>query len=112
MVEKVAAQQLHRALDEADYLDTFQSEFGPEFGLEIAWVVLLNDICHGWDGNSVSLLILLDHLANFHIIDHGTLLNQLSGLGEGSTMLCWFTSFLQSQFHSVVIGKGILSVWG
>lgn len=77
VVEKMAAQQFQRALDEADCLDPFKSGFRLGYGLETSLVTPLDDLCHVWDGGWASIFALLDGfqyhppLSGFPYIDHG-----------------------------------------
>nr|GFC52549.1 hypothetical protein [Tanacetum cinerariifolium] len=104
VIERVVASQLQRVLEEADYLDPFQSGFRPGFGTETALVALVDDLRRGLDRGSASLLVLLDLSAAFDTIDHGVLLGRLAGLGLGGTVLRWFRSFLADRSQKVVLG--------
>lgn len=61
--------QLQGFLEEMDYLGPFK------FRLVFGIVALIDDLCHGLDRRSMFLLILLDLLAAFRTIDHGSLLD-------------------------------------
>lgn len=50
VVAKVVTQQLQRTLDEVDYLESFQSGFRPEYGTQIASIVLLDELWQEWGG--------------------------------------------------------------
>ena len=104
VIERVVATQLQRVLEEADYLDPFQSGFRPGFGTETALVALVDDLRRGMDRGSASLLVLLDLSAAFDTIDHGVLLGRLAELGLGGTVLQWFRSFLADRSQKVVLG--------
>uniref|UniRef100_A0A8D2LDV0 Reverse transcriptase domain-containing protein n=1 Tax=Varanus komodoensis TaxID=61221 RepID=A0A8D2LDV0_VARKO len=107
----VVAGQLQAILDEADYLDPFQSGFRPGYGTESALVALYDDLCREKDRESASLLVLLDPSAAFDTIDHGILLDRLAGLGVGGTALQWFRSYLNGQFQKVVLGDYGSAPW-
>lgn len=57
-----------------------------------------------WTRESASLLILLDLLVTFSIIDHGFLLEHLSSMRMLSTILLWFLAFLEGRSQKVVDG--------
>lgn len=80
VVERMVEGYLQRTLDQADYLDAFQSRFRPGFGTEIALIALMGDLWHEWDGDNAS--ILLELLASFNTISHGILLGWLGSWGE------------------------------
>lgn len=80
-VEAVVVDQLHSTLEEADYLNIFQSGFRPGYGVETAFVVLLDDQFWDLDGGEYTLLGLVG-LA-FDTFNCGILLDHLSGLGVG-----------------------------
>lgn len=73
----MVAWQPQRTLDEAVYLNHFQSGFKPGFGTETALITLMVDLWWDWDGESTSILSLLDLLVTFNSIDHGILLGGL-----------------------------------
>uniref|UniRef100_A0A2D4LQ82 Reverse transcriptase domain-containing protein n=1 Tax=Micrurus spixii TaxID=129469 RepID=A0A2D4LQ82_9SAUR len=74
VVERVVALQLRRSLDEADYLDPFQSGFRPRYSTEMALVALTDDLWWARDRGYSSVLVLLDLSEAFDTIDHGILL--------------------------------------
>lgn len=45
VVKQVVVSQLQRALDEANYLNSFHSGFSTGFGMETALVILVDDLC-------------------------------------------------------------------
>uniref|UniRef100_A0A8C6YD85 Reverse transcriptase domain-containing protein n=1 Tax=Naja naja TaxID=35670 RepID=A0A8C6YD85_NAJNA len=104
VVESVVAQQFPLFLDEADYLDPYQSGFRPGFSTETALVALMDDLWRARDRGFSSVLVLLDLSAAFDTIDHGILLRRLGGLGIGGTVLRWFTSYLSGRSQSVLAG--------
>ncbi|KAF7234897.1 E3 ubiquitin-protein ligase TRIM21 [Varanus komodoensis] len=111
VLERVVAGQLQALLDEADYLDPFQSSFRPGYGTESALVALYDDLCREKDRGSASLLVLLDLSAAFNTIDHGILLDRLAGLGVGGTALQWFRSYLNGRLQKVVLGDYGSAPW-
>lgn len=80
------ALQLQRFLDDADYLNPFQSGLRLAYGMETALVVLVDDLRRDLDRGSVPLLLLLHFGVAFSTIDHGILLEQLSDLGLSRAM--------------------------
>ena len=111
VLERVVAGQLQALLNEMDYLDLFQLGFRPGFGMEAALVTLWDDLCQEKDRGSVTLLILLDLSATFNTIDHGILLDRLSRLVVGGTVLQWFCSYLDGRFQKVVLGDYCSVPW-
>lgn len=49
--------------------------------VDIALIILKNDLQWDWDGGSASILALLDFSAGFGIFDYGILLHWLQSLG-------------------------------
>lgn len=56
--------------------------------METALVAILDDLWYGCVGGCASILTLLDLLAVFGTIDHGTPLDCLKRLGESGMMYC------------------------
>ena len=72
-------------------------------------VALVDDLHLSIDRGSVSLLVLLDHSAAFDTINRGILLERLTGLGIGGTVLWWFRSYLSGRFQMVMLGDSCSS---
>ncbi|XP_058024513.1 uncharacterized protein LOC131190935, partial [Ahaetulla prasina] len=104
VVESVVARQLPQYLDEAVYLDLFQSGFRPRYSTETALVALVDDLWRARDRGYSSALVLLDLSAAFDTIDHGILLHRLEGLGVGGTVYRWFSSYLSDRSQTVLTG--------
>ncbi|XP_058023921.1 uncharacterized protein LOC131190598, partial [Ahaetulla prasina] len=104
VVESVVAWQLPQYLDEAVYLDPFQSGFRPGHSTETALVALVDDLWRARDRGCSSALVLLDLSAAFDTIDHGILLHRLEGLGVGGTVYRWFSSYLSDRSQTVLTG--------
>ncbi|KAF7249427.1 Galectin-related protein, partial [Varanus komodoensis] len=111
VLERVVAGQLEALLDETDYLNPFQSGFRPGYGTESALVALYDDLCRERGRGSASLLVLLDLSAAFDTIDHGILLDRLTGLGVEGTAWQWFRSYLDGRFQKVVLGDFGSAPW-
>ncbi|KAF7250919.1 Tetraspanin-7 [Varanus komodoensis] len=111
VLEWVVAGQVQTLFDETDYQDPFQSGFRPGYGTESALVTLYDDLCRGRDRGSASLLVLLDLSAASDAINHGILLDRLSGLGVGGTAWQWFCSYLAGRFQKVVLGDFGSAPW-
>lgn len=63
----------------------------------VAWLALIDDLHQELHRESVSLMVLLDLSVVFSIIDHGVLLNWLTQLELGGTILQWLHFFWQTQ---------------
>ena len=87
VLERVVAEQHQALLDETDYLDSFQLGFRPGYEMKTALVALFHNLCWEKDRGNASLLILLDISVAFNTIDHGVLLDRLSGMRIGGTVL-------------------------
>uniref|UniRef100_A0A803T782 Reverse transcriptase domain-containing protein n=1 Tax=Anolis carolinensis TaxID=28377 RepID=A0A803T782_ANOCA len=101
VMERVVASQLHRFLDDTDFLDLAQSGFRLGHGTETALATLVDDIHRELDRGSVSLLVLLDLTAAFNSVDHGILLGCLAGMGLRGNVLQWLHSFLEGRSQMV-----------
>lgn len=91
------------ALDEAAYLDLFQSEFRLGYNIEVALIAPVDDIWRALDGIGAAILALSNLSEALIIINHGILLSQHQGLGMVSTVLWKFSSFLHNLFQLVLI---------
>ncbi|XP_061477607.1 uncharacterized protein LOC133381973, partial [Rhineura floridana] len=111
VIERVVAKQLQTHLEEADYLDPFQSGFRTGHGTETALVALVDDMRRALDRGEHTFLILLDLSAAFDTVDHGILLSRLEGLGIGGTVLQWFRSYLSGRYQRVVLGDEVSDPW-
>lgn len=87
------ARQVQGILGKTDFLDPFQSGFRPGYVTETALVTLTDDFWWEKDGDSATILTLLDLCLVFNTIYHDILLVQLCELGLGD-MVC-FSVFLQ-----------------
>lgn len=76
-------------VDDTHYLDPFQSDFRPRFGMATAFV---DDLSR--DVGIASLLTLLDVSSAFDTIKHCILLEYLAGLGIGEAVFHCFHSSL------------------
>uniref|UniRef100_A0A803SUT5 Reverse transcriptase domain-containing protein n=1 Tax=Anolis carolinensis TaxID=28377 RepID=A0A803SUT5_ANOCA len=111
VLERVVASQLQGFLEDMDFLDQSQSGFRPGFSTETALVALVDDLRRELDRGSVTLLVLLDISAAFDTIDHGILLERLSGMGLGGTALQWLQSFLEGRSQLVKLGDTCSDPW-
>lgn len=89
-------------------LDAFKPGFRPATEKWVALVALIDDLHQDLDKRSVSLLVLPNLLAAFNIINHRILLNHLSWMGLGDTVLQWLWSFLKERTQKVVLGGSCL----
>lgn len=76
MFEKVDSPKLQRALDEADYLNSFRSGLGHSTGKQHLLMTF-----QGIRMGGATILTLLNLSVAFSTVNHGVLLNQLRGLG-------------------------------
>ena len=66
---------------------------------------MLGDILRAVDSGDLVLLMLLDLLAAFGIVEHATLLRHLcASYGVGGAVIGWFTSYLDGRMHYVRCG--------
>lgn len=88
-IKCAVALQLQGFPEATDYLDPFQSSFRSTFGMEVALFSLVDNLSGGdLDRESASLLILNNLSAAFNAIGHGIILDRLSELGLGRSVLC------------------------
>lgn len=94
VMKKVNAWQLQRTLNEAYYMDPFQSRYRLGYKTEITVIALRLPLV-GVECGSISI-ILLDLSTDFNITDQSWSPSGLaSGFRDGSTMMCCFSSFLR-----------------
>lgn len=100
MFEKMVTKQLQKTLDEADYLDPFMSGFKLGYGMEMALVMLLDFSGRGGVWMVHPFLFFLTFSTSNMVY-----FALAPGIGDGSIVLCWFSSFLQGLYQSIVIGE-------
>ena len=74
--------------------------------------MIINKALEAMDAKKVTLVVLLDLLKAFDIIDHVTLLAKLQAMGASLASLDWFKSYLSEQLQCVRIGAETSSLQG
>ena len=105
ILEKVAAAQLEKHLDENELFEPFQSAYRKRHSTETALLRIHNDIQHQLGNKKSVLLVLLDLSAAFDTIDHEKLLDIMEHLGVKGTALNWFHSYLSNRKQSIIINS-------
>ena len=83
-----------------------QSAYKPGQSTETALLWVHNDILTNMDGQSVTMLIMLDLSAAFDTIDHRVLLDRMeSTIGFTGVPLTWFASYLSHRSQSIQINQ-------
>lgn len=80
LTKKMVSLQLQKNLEDAYYLDVFQSDFRLGFSIETTLVSVIDDLSWKRDESSESIIVLLDFSVAFSSINHRILLNQPGGL--------------------------------
>lgn len=87
LTKKMVSLQVQKNLEDAYYLDVFQSDFRLGFSTETTLVSVIDDLWWKRDESSESIIVLLDFSVAFSSINHAILLNQPEGLEIGETVL-------------------------
>ena len=87
LLDRYAAVDLRRYIDENKLLDPFQSAYRPHYSIETALVHIYGDIMQALDGRKGVILILLDLTAAINTLDHGILLKQMKYIGICESVL-------------------------
>ena len=105
ILEKVVFTQVSAFLNTFNSMDKFQSGFRNLHSTETALLKVHNDILLTVDSGSCAILIMLDLTAAFDTIDHNVLLKRIEHeVGFKSTVLNWFTSYLNNRTFNVTLG--------
>jgi hypothetical protein len=103
LLERVVASRLQDHLREQDICEPLQSAYKAGHSVETAILRVHNDILQAIDRQEIVLLVLLDLSAAFDTIDHDFLLQRMSTIGIGGSVLQWFKSYLAERTQSVCI---------
>ena len=102
LLERLVARQLIRHLSEWKLLPELQSAYRAYHSTETAVLRVVSDILEALDRGDLATLTLLDLSAAFDSVDHIVLLRRLqSSYGIRSTVLDWFTSYLEQRVQYV-----------
>ena len=103
-LERMAAVQLQRYLNDHELHAKFQSGYRSFHSVETALLRITNDILLTLDKGDEVVLVLLDFSSAFDTIKHDVLLQRLSqkfGICNGA--LDWIESYLSNRSHTVII---------
>ena len=105
-LERMAALQLQRYLNDHELHAKFQSGYRSFHSVETALLRITNDVLLTLDKGEEVILVLLDFSSAFDTIKHDVLLQRLSQrFGIRSKALDWIESYLSNRNHTVVIGN-------
>lgn len=106
LIERAVVEQLQIFLKKMDCRDPFQLKCMTHPGTETALLLLYEDLLReaNRERDHITLLVLLDLSAAFQAVNHGILLDRLSGLGIRGVALHWFQSLLDGWFQRVQLG--------
>ena len=110
--ERVALNQLMTYMTTKRRLSEHQSGNKKLHSCETLNVMIINKALEAMDAKKVTLVVLLDLLKAFDIIDHVTLLAKLQAMGASLASLDWFKSYLSEQLQCVRIGAETSSLQG
>ena len=104
LTERVVSKQLLSHVESCNLEIVYQSAYKQFHSTETALLKVQSDILNALDGNSVSLLVLLDLSAAFDTVDIGILLQRLENRFRVSgNVLKWLQSYLENRRQSVMI---------
>ena len=106
LLEGVVAHRPNNHMQEYGLHEPLQSVYKPGHSTEIALLRVHYDILTNMDGQSVTMLIMLDLSAAFDTIDHRVLLDHMeSTIGVTVVPLTWFVSYVSQRSQSVQINQ-------
>ena len=104
ILEKAVSTQLAEHLVKNNLQGDCQSGFRPGHSCETHMVRVVDDILAEMDKGNIVAVIQIDLSAAFDTIDHGILLKRLEErYGLGSTVLTWFSSYLENRSYRVKV---------
>ena len=104
LTEQVVASQLINHISSNGLDEILQSAYKQFHSTETALVKVFNDIVLDVDRNRTVILLLLDLLAAFDLVDHTVLIERLANrFGLCDLALAWFQSYLSDRIHFVSI---------
>lgn len=105
VLESVVHSQLSQYLSSHNLLSPFQSGFRPGHSTVTALVKVTDDIRWAMDQKLLTVLVLLDFSSAFNSVDFDILLGILSSLNVSTSVIEWFTSYLQGRSQAVRIDE-------
>ena len=106
IVKHVVASQLNDYVCSNGLENVKQSAYKLGHSTETALLSIKNDVHLALARGEATAVVLLDQLAAFNTIDHGTLLDCLSSwFGVGGVVLEWFKSYLSDHLQCIKIGS-------
>ena len=105
ILEKVVAEQLTLFLENHELFDKFQSGLRKKHSTETALLKVSSDIMSA-DSKEYTVLVLLDLICFWPLIDHNIMINRLCDLvGMSGSVLKWFSSYLSGRSFSVYVNQ-------
>ena len=107
---KSAIKQFTKHCDENGVLPTYQSAYRKNYSCEAVLVRLFDDLLWSMEWQKVNLLVGIDLLAIFHMVNHGTLIDVLdTAFNVGGKPPNWIKSYLYTRSCKVNIGESFSS---
>ena len=111
LVEHTTLMQFDKHCREHHLLPDFQSAYRKGYSTKTSLMKMTNDIFGSMERKHVTVVIVLDMLAAFDIIDHDLLLDILcKRFGIAETALQWYQSYLRPQGMKVHINDAYSSI--
>ena len=108
VIEKVVATQMYNYLEAYNLMLTTQSAYRKHHSTETTLLHVTNNILRIIDCRQDVPLVLLNLSAAFDTIDHMILVERLeSYFGFSKLTLCWFRSYLENGWQSIIIGDQV-----
>ena len=105
LIERVVLKRLNNHMDQNNLHKSAQSGYKKHHSTETILLKITNDVLIAADDKSATVLMLLDLSAAFDTVDHNKLLSILKHeIGLRSTVLKWFSSFLQGRSQRIRLG--------
>jgi len=103
VLEKAACSQLIDFLDSHKLLFEFQFGYQKFKSTKLALTNFINKCIDALEGGEVAIGCFIDLSRAFDCVDHSILIQKLSSIGIGGTVLKWLASYLSNRFQRTMV---------
>lgn len=105
ILEAAVHKQVSSFIFDNNLLSPFQSGFRPGHSTTTALLKVIEDVREGMENKLVTVLVLIDFSNAFNMVNHDILLTALQYYKFSSTVLYWFSSYLQGRQQAVRVDR-------